>query len=171
MAKTRVERLGDSEIGWWQAHHRKDNPTFLKCKIGVLVDTFGITEENARTAVNKFIDAAKEHDLAEELEDKGNQEQANTHWEKARQLLIEHYRLCLGDENKLPLQTGKYRNYKGKEYYVLGVVTHSETKEEMVLYRALYDDGQLWVRPAKMFLEKVKLPDGKEVPRFEKIED
>lgn len=66
-------------------------------------------------------------------------------------------------ENKLKF--GKYRHFKGKEYEVVGVAKHSETLEEMVVYRALYKNNDLWVRPLKMFLEKVEI-DGKKVPRF-----
>ena len=60
---------------------------------------------------------------------------------------------------------GKYRHYKGNLYEVIGVARHSETLEEMVVYRALYGEGGLWVRPLGMFLENVTV-DGKSVPRF-----
>ena len=71
------------------------------------------------------------------------------------------------------IKLGRYRHYKGKEYEVIGVAKHSETLEDLVVYRALYEskefgDKALWVRPLKMFLEKVTL-DGKEVSRFEYI--
>jgi len=68
------------------------------------------------------------------------------------------------------IKSGIYKHYKGKKYRVIGVAKHSETLEEMVVYEALYDNpmSKLWVRPAKMFLEKVKV-DGKEVPRFQYI--
>jgi hypothetical protein len=66
-------------------------------------------------------------------------------------------------EHKLKL--GKYRHFKGKEYEVIGVAKHSETFEEMVVYRALYGKKQIWVRSLKIFLEKVEI-DGKKVPRF-----
>jgi len=52
---------------------------------------------------------------------------------------------------------GRYRHYKGQEYEVLGVARHSETKEEFVVYRALYGEYGLWVRPAAMFLETVQV--------------
>lgn len=68
---------------------------------------------------------------------------------------------------------GKYRHSKsGNEYKVLGVVRHSETLEEMVLYEALYDNemGKMWVRPIGMFMEKVNI-GGRMTPRFEYIED
>ncbi len=69
------------------------------------------------------------------------------------------------------VKIGRYRHYKGNEYEVLGVGHHSETLEELVFYRALYDQpkygrGALWVRPKKMFLEMVE-KDGKKIPRFE----
>ena len=64
---------------------------------------------------------------------------------------------------------GKHQHYKGKFYEVIGVAHHSETKEELVVYRALYGDNALWVRPKKIFLEIVNI-DGKEVPRFKYIE-
>ena len=68
----------------------------------------------------------------------------------------------------MTLKTGKYKHYKGKEYEVIGIARHSETLEELVVYRALYQtEGEnLWVRPLKMFLEEVEI-EGKKMPRFE----
>ncbi len=66
------------------------------------------------------------------------------------------------------LPTGKYRHYKGNDYEVVGVATHSETHEPMVVYRPLYGERALWVRPLAMFMEDVTV-DGKTVPRFAKI--
>jgi len=63
------------------------------------------------------------------------------------------------------LQLGKYKHYKGKSYEVVGIAKHSETLEELVVYRALYGKNDLWVRPLKVFLEEVEV-DGKKVPRF-----
>jgi hypothetical protein len=60
---------------------------------------------------------------------------------------------------------GRYRHYKGNEYEVLGTATHSETGEALVVYRALYGARGLWVRPATMFCESVKVGD-ESVPRF-----
>ena len=63
-----------------------------------------------------------------------------------------------------------YRHFKGDSYIVVDVAFHSETKEKMVVYRRLYGDGSLWVRPLEMFLEKVdhaKYPDVKQKWRFE----
>lgn len=62
-----------------------------------------------------------------------------------------------------------YRHFKGDKYLVLGIVYHSETKEEMVLYRQLYGEGRLWARPKAMFLEEVdheKYPNVKAKYRF-----
>ena len=64
------------------------------------------------------------------------------------------------------MKQGRYRHYKGNEYIVLGVARHSETDEELVVYRPDYGEQGLWVRPKEMFLEKVEV-DGKQVPRFE----
>jgi len=63
---------------------------------------------------------------------------------------------------------GRYRHFKGAEYEVLGIARHSETMEEMVVYRALYGERGLWVRPLAMFLEEVEV-DGKLRPRFSRI--
>lgn len=62
-------------------------------------------------------------------------------------------------------QPGRYRHYKGKDYLVLGVARHSETEEELVVYRLLYDDHGLWVRPRAMFLETIQI-NGLVQPRF-----
>jgi hypothetical protein len=71
------------------------------------------------------------------------------------------------------IQKGIYRHFKGKEYEVLGTAIHSETLEEMVIYKPLYESSDLpkdilWVRPMKMFTENV-MHQGKEVQRFQKI--
>lgn len=63
------------------------------------------------------------------------------------------------------LQQGKYRHFKGKEYQVLCVATHSETLEKYVVYRALYGECGVWVRPLSMFTESVTR-NGKTQPRF-----
>jgi hypothetical protein len=60
---------------------------------------------------------------------------------------------------------GRYRHYKGNEYTVLGVARHSETLEQLVVYRQEYGDRGLWVRPAAMFAEMVVVA-GQTVPRF-----
>lgn len=65
--------------------------------------------------------------------------------------------------------TGKYRHYKGNEYELLGVGTHTETDEKLVIYKALYAPHEIWVRPFDMFFETVEV-NGKTIPRFEKID-
>lgn len=67
----------------------------------------------------------------------------------------------------MEIKSGRYRHYKGNFYEVIGVARHTETEEQLVVYRALYGNQQLWVRPAAMFLEKVVTGDGREVGRFE----
>ena len=63
------------------------------------------------------------------------------------------------------IKIGKYRHFKGNEYEVIALATHSETGERMVVYRALYGDGGVWVRPASMWDEKVER-EGKVFKRF-----
>ena len=63
------------------------------------------------------------------------------------------------------IKIGKYRHFKGNEYEVIGIAKHSEDLSPMVVYRALYGEGGLWVRPAHMWNETVER-DGKVFPRF-----
>jgi len=68
------------------------------------------------------------------------------------------------------VKPGRYRHYKGQEYEVIGCARHSETEEQLVVYRALYGDRGLWVRPVAMFVEQVQL-DGMSVPRFSFLQE
>ena len=68
------------------------------------------------------------------------------------------------------IQPGRYRHYKGNDYEVIGEARHSETEERFVVYRALYGEKGLWVRPLAMFLEMVTI-DGRPVPRFQRLID
>lgn len=68
------------------------------------------------------------------------------------------------------MRQGKYRHYKGGMYEVLGVARHSETQESLVVYRPLYGERRLWVRPLGMFTGTVTV-DGRELPRFAFVED
>ena len=63
------------------------------------------------------------------------------------------------------IKPGRYRHFKGNEYEVIGLARHSETQEEMVIYRALYGDFGFWVRPSRMWNETVER-DGKTFRRF-----
>lgn len=67
------------------------------------------------------------------------------------------------------IKLGRYRHFKGNEYEVIAIAKHSETLEEMVVYRALYGEGGVWVRPASMWNETVER-DGKIYQRFTRIE-
>lgn len=69
----------------------------------------------------------------------------------------------------MSVEAGRYRHYKGAEYEVFFVARHSETEEELVVYRTLYGDFSHWVRPLAMFTETV-LVDGVSMPRFERID-
>ena len=68
----------------------------------------------------------------------------------------------------MEIKKGKYRHFKGNMYEVIGIAKHSETLEDMVVYRALYGEGGLWVRPASMWDEQIER-DGKTFKRFEYI--
>ncbi len=70
----------------------------------------------------------------------------------------------------MEIKPGKYRHFKGNLYEVIGTATHSETMEPMVVYRALYGDGGLWVRPAAMWEETVDREDY-HGPRFYPVEE
>lgn len=68
------------------------------------------------------------------------------------------------------IRPGRYRHFKGNEYEVIGTARHSETLEPMVVYRALYGEGSLWVRPAAMWNETIQR-DGQTFQRFTPIDD
>lgn len=70
----------------------------------------------------------------------------------------------------MELKPGKYRHFKGNEYELISLATHSETMEPMVVYRALYGEKGLWVRPASMWMETVAR-DGYCGPRFQYVDD
>lgn len=67
------------------------------------------------------------------------------------------------------IEPGRYRHYKGRHYEVIGVARHSETEEQLVIYRCLYGDYSLWVRPLAMFRESVDVA-GEQVPRFARVD-
>lgn len=73
-------------------------------------------------------------------------------------------------DSRHSIRPGRYRHYKGKDYQVIDLARHSETEEWLVVYRCLYGDHSLWVRPLSMFRETVELA-GEQVPRFSRIGD
>lgn len=68
------------------------------------------------------------------------------------------------------MKKGIYKHFKGNLYEVIGVAKHSETLEEMVVYKALYGEGDIWVRPAFMWNEEIER-NGKKIKRFELVEE
>lgn len=68
------------------------------------------------------------------------------------------------------MKKGIYEHYKGNKYELLHIAKHSETLENMVVYKALYGEGEIWVRPLSMWNEQVEI-EGKSVPRFKLIEE
>ena len=70
----------------------------------------------------------------------------------------------------MELEKGLYKHYKGNIYEVYMTARHSETEEWMVVYKALYGEQGMWVRPYAMFIEKVEV-EGQMIPRFKKVDD
>ncbi len=73
-------------------------------------------------------------------------------------------------EKAKSIKLGIYEHYKKNRYQVLGVAVHSETLEELIIYKALYGEGLTWVRPLEMFFEEVEI-EGKMIPRFTFVEE
>jgi hypothetical protein len=73
-------------------------------------------------------------------------------------------------DRKTEIRPGRSRHYKGRDYEVIDIARHSETEERMVVYRCLYGDRSLWVRPLSMFRETVEVA-GEQVPRFALVGD
>lgn len=69
----------------------------------------------------------------------------------------------------MSIEIGKYRHFKGKDYEVIAIAKHTETLEKYVVYKALYGDYEIWIRPLEMFIEEV-VSEGKKQPRFKKID-
>lgn len=70
------------------------------------------------------------------------------------------------DQASAPIKNGLYRHYKGGMYFVMGIAEHSETREQLVVYQALYGERGLWVRPLAMFMDTVEV-GGETINRFE----
>lgn len=75
----------------------------------------------------------------------------------------------MSDKHSKTVSQGIYRHYKGRLYQVLHTAQHSETEERLVVYRCLYGNYDVWVRPLEMFIETVTV-EGQTVPRFELIQ-
>ena len=73
-------------------------------------------------------------------------------------------------DSQREFKVGLYKHYKGNEYQVIDIATHSETAECLVVYRPMYGDKKLWVRPFDMFFEKL-IVDGTEKERFEYVQE
>lgn len=69
------------------------------------------------------------------------------------------------------IKKGIYKHYKGNVYEVIGVANHSETLDELVVYRSVKNENEIWVRPISMWNEEVMLPDGSSVLRFTLIQE
>mgnify|MGYP003308766946 CR=1 FL=1 len=80
----------------------------------------------------------------------------------------QYYGIYKEDDSTWNIRKGKYRHYKGSSYEVLAIAKNSETLEDTVVYRALYGNGEIWVRPAYMWCQRVR-KDGVAVPRFEYV--
>ncbi len=76
--------------------------------------------------------------------------------------------MTIDSKTKIAIKPGIYRHFKGNEYLVLDIATHSETQETLVIYQPQYGARELWARPLTMFLDQVEV-DGLQVPRFEWI--
>jgi len=86
-----------------------------------------------------------------------------------RQLRKQIETLAAAPIDPTAVKPGTYRHYKGNKYEVIGIARHSETMEELVVYRALYGEHGLWVRPRQMFVESVMV-EGRRMPRFKIVQ-
>jgi len=89
----KCKELASCEIGWWKAHHRQDKPKIIDYMVKEYKILYGISDEESITCIGFRVEAAKEHDLAEKLEDEGNQSESDVHWNKAEELLQKHFSL------------------------------------------------------------------------------
>jgi len=89
--ETGPSKLAKYEIGWWKAHPRKDSEALTENMARLYQLQFGLSEKEALDCVHYRILAAKEHDLAEEIEDEGRKNESGLHWKKAEELLERHF--------------------------------------------------------------------------------
>lgn len=94
---SKAQELAKYEAGWWKAHHRKDRPGLIENMAKLYELQFGILYEQARDVVMKRVEATREHDIAEELEDGGNKAEADEHWATVEDLLAEHFKYLSGE--------------------------------------------------------------------------
>ncbi|MFH1316574.1 MAG: hypothetical protein ABII01_03585 [Candidatus Woesearchaeota archaeon] len=87
------QRLAEFELGWWQAHHRHDLEGLTENMARLYETQFQIPYERAVEAVRFRVEATQEHDIAERYEDQRDQPQADIHWARVKELLIEHFRI------------------------------------------------------------------------------
>ena len=90
---TKSQELAKYEAGWWKAHHRRDAEGLVENMARLYELQYDIPYERAREAVMKRVEATREHDIAEKLEDQGNQPEADKHWQNVEELLAEHFAL------------------------------------------------------------------------------
>jgi putative hemolysin len=95
---SKAKELAKYETGWWKAHHRKDRPGLIENMAKLYELQFGIPYEQAGETVMKRVEATKEHDIAEELEDEGKKAEADKHWENVEALLAEHFAHLSGED-------------------------------------------------------------------------
>ncbi|MFA5357993.1 MAG: hypothetical protein WC308_03655 [archaeon] len=91
--KNLAKRLAKHEMGWWQAHHRRNLKSLKKSMTKLYVLQFKIPYKEAFEAVEFRVEATKEHDIAEHLEDTGKRAEAEKHWKKTRNLLEKHFEI------------------------------------------------------------------------------
>ena len=89
----KFQQLARYEIAWWQAHHRRQKSKLIKAMAKLYTVQFNLPYGKAVECIEWRVKAAKEHDIAEALEDKGRQSQANVHWRRAQKLLENHFAL------------------------------------------------------------------------------
>ena len=90
-----ARELAERETAWWQAHHRRNKQALIKSMAKLYELLYKIPLQEALECVKYRVLAAHEHDIAEEFEDKGNQKEANIHWEKVKELLEQHFEVLL----------------------------------------------------------------------------
>jgi len=95
----KAKELAKHEIGWWKAHHRRDKAGLVDEMAQLYVLQYDIPYEEARDAVMLRVEATQEHDIAEKLEDDGNQPAADVHWQKAEDLLEQHFGMLYGKKS------------------------------------------------------------------------